>query len=123
MAIHEGSCHCGAVKFRVDVMDEAREVLDCNCTICTKKGFLHLIVEQPRFTLLAGEDHLITYSFGTHVAQHMFCRTCGIQPFYKPRSHPDGWDINARCLDTPLAFWRVMPFDGANWEDNVERIR
>lgn len=123
MATHEGSCHCGAVQFRVEVADDKRDVFDCNCTICKKKGFLHLIVEEAHFTLLAGDEHLITYTFGTHVAKHMFCSTCGIQPFYRARSHPDDWDINVRCLATPLSHWHVKPFDGVNWEDSVERIR
>jgi hypothetical protein len=98
-------------------------VLDCNCTVCKKKGILHLIVEESRFQLLQGSEHLILYSFGTHVAKHMFCSTCGMHPFYRPRSHPTGWDVNARCLDAPLSHWRVKPFDGAHWEDAVDSIR
>jgi hypothetical protein len=117
----EGSCHCGALRFAVDVGDDERDVLDCNCSICTRKGFLHLIVEEQHFTLLAGEPRI--YTFGTHTAKHMFCARCGIQAFYRPRSHPNAWDVNARCLDVPLAYWRVHPFDGANWEQSVDAIR
>ena len=102
---------------------ETREVLDCNCTICAKKGFLHLIVPSDQFTLVSGVDRIITYSFGTHVAQHMFCSVCGIHAFYRPRSHPDSWDVNVRTLNVPLGYWNVKAFDGANWEDNVELIR
>lgn len=121
--VFTGACHCQAVSFRVEVEDDARDVLDCNCSICTKKGFLHLIVSEDRFTLVSGANRLVTYSFGTHVAKHLFCSTCGIHAFYRPRSHPDSWDINVRCLDVPLSYWNVRPFDGANWERAVDSIR
>jgi hypothetical protein len=116
---YEGSCHCRAITFRVET--DQREVLDCNCSICTKKGLLHLIVPEQAFTLLRGEP--ATYTFGTHTAKHHFCATCGVHPFYRPRSHPDSWDVNARCLDVPLAHWTIRAFDGQNWEANVEAIR
>jgi hypothetical protein len=92
-----GGCHCGAVRYRVLV--EKLEVIDCNCSICQKKGFIHLIVPADRFTLLQGQDELITYTFNTGTAKHHFCRNCGIHSFYCPRSHPDGYDVNVRCLD------------------------
>jgi hypothetical protein len=119
---YEGGCHCGAVRFRVEV--EEHEAIDCNCSICAKKGFLHLIVPANRFTLLRGEDRLVTYKFNTGVARHMFCGVCGIHAFYRPRSHPDGWDVNIRCLDDDAASrFAVAPFDGKEWEANVEAIR
>lgn len=117
----EGGCHCGAVRFAV-VVREWR-VLDCTCSICRKKGILHLIVPAEDFSLLRGEEALSTYRFGTGVAQHRFCRTCGMHPFYVPRSHPDGFDVNARCLDAGISRFEVEVFDGANWEENVEGIR
>lgn len=119
----EGGCHCGRVRFRVTT-DEPLVALDCNCTICTKKGILHLIVTKDAFELLSGEGDLTTYTFNTGVAKHTFCRACGMHPFYTPRSHPDGVDVNVRCLDDDaLARFRIESFDGARWEDNVEQIR
>lgn len=119
---YEGSCHCGAVRFRVTV--EVHEVLDCNCSICRKKGFLHLIVPEEAFEILAGEDALSDYRFGTGVARHRFCHLCGIHPFYTPRSHPDAVDVNVRCLDpNVLDRFVVTPFDGERWEENVGAIR
>lgn len=119
---YEGGCHCRAVRFRVDV--ETHDALDCNCSICRMKGFLHLIVEAERFTLLSGSESLTTYTFNTGVAKHMFCRVCGIQPFYRPRSHPEGWDVNVHCLDGDArSKFRIVPFDGENWEANVATIR
>ena len=75
-------------------------------------------------TVGQGAGDLATYTFGTGVAKHTFCSTCGIHPFYTPRSHPDGVDVNVRCLDGDAASrFTVEPFDGQNWEANVERIR
>jgi hypothetical protein len=92
------------LRFAVELEADERDVLDCNCSICTKKGFLHLIVDDAHFTLVAGEPTV--YTFGTHTAKHMFCARCGIHPFYRPRSHPDAWDVNVRCLEVPLPLAR-----------------
>ncbi|MGB8702500.1 MAG: GFA family protein [Thermosynechococcaceae cyanobacterium] len=119
-----GGCHCGAIRFRVRV--ERFEALDCNCSICQKKGFLHLIVPPDQFELLQGTEALQTYTFNTGVAQHHFCRICGIAPFYRPRSHPDQFDVNLRCLDEPLdtllTLFHLQPFDGRRWEQNIDQI-
>jgi len=118
-----GGCHCGAVRFRVVV--RTFEAIDCNCSMCTKKGFLHLIVPPEDFELVSGKDAQTTYTFGTHTAKHHFCKTCGIHAFYEPRSHPGHFDVNVRCLDDTGAVLRftVTPFDGRHWEDNVDEIR
>lgn len=117
-----GGCHCGAVRFRVAL--ETREALDCNCSICRKKGILHYIVPPARFELLQGRDALSTYRFNTGVAQHHFCRHCGMHPFYRPRSHPDSIDVNLRCLDDDLlSTFEIRGFDGRRWEASVHTIR
>jgi hypothetical protein len=117
-----GGCHCGKVRFRVRV--DTFEAVECNCSICTKKGFLHLMVEASAFELLAGKDDLVTYTFNTHVAKHHFCGTCGMHPFYVPRSHPNGFDVNVRCLDDDaMNRFTVSSFDGKHWEDNIEALR
>ncbi|MDF5712482.1 MAG: GFA family protein [Rhizonema sp. NSF051] len=119
---YEGGCHCGAVRFRVEV--DQHKADDCNCSICRKKGFLHLIVAQNKFTLLQGEDVLTTYKFNTGVAQHKFCSICGINSFYIPRSHPDCIDVNVRCLDgDALPQFEIVPFNGQNWEENIHQLR
>jgi Uncharacterized conserved protein len=118
---YEGGCHCGAVRFQVVVNNH--KVDDCNCSICVKKGFMHLIVTQEQFNLLQGEDVLKTYKFNTGVAQHKFCGICGIHAFYIPRSHPDCIDVNVRCLDgNVIENFEIMPFDGANWEENIHKL-
>ena len=113
---HRGGCHCGAVRFEVDAPAEL-ELSECNCSICSRSGYLHLIVPRERFRLLRGEEELGCYRFGTGVARHLFCRTCGIKSFYVPRSHPDGVSVNARCLDEgTVTATRLRAFDGRNWE-------
>lgn len=124
--IFTGGCHCGRIRFRVRA--EALVALDCNCSMCTKKGFLHLIVEKDAFELVSGADALTTYTFNTGVAKHTFCTTCGIHPFYTPRSHPTGVDVNVRCLDpvdgrAAFAHFTVTSFNGAEWEASVGSLR
>ena len=116
MITHKGGCHCGRVRFEV-VAPATLEVSDCNCSICSKSGYLHLIVRADRFKLVSGSEVLTTYSFNTHTAKHLFCSICGIKSFYVPRSHPDGFSINARCLD-PGTVEKIIvtAFDGQNWE-------
>jgi hypothetical protein len=120
--IYAGSCHCGAVAFEVEA-PEALVAQDCNCSICAKAGFLHLIVPKAKFRLLRGAEHLTRYTFNTGVAQHTFCKVCGMKPFYVPRSNPDGIDVNVRCLDTAPASLTIEPFDGRNWEANAEALK
>lgn len=115
---YEGACHCGAVRFEVETSEDI-EVEECNCSICAMSGFLHLIVPRSRFHLIAGEEVLTIYRFNTGVAQHTFCRICGIKPFYIPRSNPDGIDVNARCLRPRPRSISVVEFDGRNWEKNA----
>jgi len=115
----EGGCHCGRVRFRVAA--DLAEVTECNCSICTKKGILHLIVPQEQFELLSGGDDLAVYRFNTGIAQHKFCRHCGMHPFYVPRSDPDKIDVNARCLDdVDVAALQPHCFDGRHWETAIE---
>lgn len=122
MRTYTGGCHCGRVRFEVDT--DLSRVVDCNCSICARKGFLHVIVPATAFRLLSGEDALTTYRFNTGTAQHHFCSHCGIASFYVPRSHPDGFDVNARCLDgVDVSTLHVQPFDGQEWEATVDALR
>ena len=119
---HEGGCHCRRVRFTVLAPAEL-VVEECNCSMCRRSAYWHLIVPRGRFRLLCGADALTTYSFDTHTARHLFCQTCGIESFYVPRSHPDGYSVNARCLEPgTVAAIRVRPFDGQHWEANVDRL-
>jgi hypothetical protein len=100
MAMQEvsGGCHCGQVQFRVRFADPP-ELLNCDCSICTKTGYLHLIAEGADFVLERGREVLTDYRWGSGRAQHLFCETCGIKSFYVPLSHPDAVSVNWRALD------------------------
>lgn len=119
--IFQGSCHCGAVKFEVEAPSEI-EVEKCNCSICSKAGFLHLIVPLTKFKLLTDPAYITTYTFNTGIAKHTFCKICGVKPFYTPRSNPDGIDINVNCLDTKPEKITIVDFDGQNWEANASTL-
>ena len=122
MTTYTGGCHCGRVRFEVTA-PEHLELTRCNCGLCRMTGFLHLIVPRDDFRLLSGEDDLQTYTFNTGVAQHRFCRHCGIKSFYVPRSHPDGISVNANCLDDGVGpGMSIKDFDGANWEQNIDKL-
>lgn len=116
---HRGSCHCGAVVVEVEAPEEI-EAYECNCSMCIRTGFLHLIVPASTFRIVQGEEALSLYTFNTSIAKHYFCRLCGCRPFYVPRSNPDGFSVNVRCLDHgTLKSVTVIPFDGQNWEDHA----
>jgi hypothetical protein len=119
---HSGGCHCGRVRFEV-IAPKSLAVLECNCSICSKAGYLHLLVPVDRFKLLTGDDALKTYSFNTHTAKHLFCSVCGIKSFYVPRSHPDGISVNARCIDSEtIEELTVEPLNGREWEAQYRKV-
>ena len=118
--IYLGGCHCGAVRFELELAEKIT-VYECNCSICRKAGYVHLIVPRSKLRILQGEDSISIYTFNTGVAKHTFCKICGIKPFYIPRSNPDGYSVNLRCLDEKPPIVNIEPFDGRNWE-NAEAI-
>lgn len=117
---YEGACHCGALQFRLNTRPPSA-LLRCNCSICELEDFLHWIMPLSHFEWISGEAN--TYRFGSGVARHTFCPTCGVKPFYFPRSNPDGVSVNARCV--PGLNWRALPvdeFDGQHWEQNAATL-
>ncbi|MBU6319133.1 MAG: GFA family protein [Alphaproteobacteria bacterium] len=121
---HSGGCHCGAVRYETQAPEDI-EVEDCNCSICSKSGYLHLIVPASRFRLLTPRSALLEYRFNTGCARHLFCAVCGVKSFYVPRSNPDGYSVNIRCLDDPRSFRtiRIVPFDGlSDWDAQASRL-
>ena len=116
MVKHTGGCHCGRIRFEL-LAPAHLEVSECNCSICSKSGYLHLTVPASRFKLLAGPEFLTTYQFNTQTAKHFFCAVCGIKSFYVPRSHPEGFSVNVRCLDDgTVEQITVTPVNGREWE-------
>ncbi|GAM25638.1 hypothetical protein SAMD00019534_088130 [Acytostelium subglobosum LB1] len=126
--IYKGGCHCGAIRYEVTVDqiatdDRSLEVVDCNCSICTKKGIIHLIVPKSKFNMTSGHDSLATYTFNTHVAKHHFCSKCGICTHYIPRSNPDGVDVNVRTFDDYYTTkFAITKFDGQHWEQGAHEL-
>ena len=119
-----GGCHCGKVRFEIET--DPSYVSECNCSICRKKGILHHRVSKENFRLLSGESELEEYRFNTGTARHYFCRSCGIHPFTHPRTAPEDYTVNFRCLDdfdldSPTLERRR--FDGQNWEEAVKSHR
>jgi len=118
--VHRGGCHCGRVVY--EVKGPIERVSQCNCSICTMKGYLHWIVSRERFRLLTPQSDLTSYSFNTGVAKHYFCPVCGVASFYVPRSDPDRIDVNLRCVEgIDLARLEPVAFDGRNWEQAMQR--
>lgn len=99
MEKYQGGCHCGAVRFEVEM--ELDRTMVCNCSHCSKKGFILSFVPAGQFTLLSGEDNLAEYRFNTKKIAHLFCKTCGVQSFGRgsDREGNPTVMINVRCLD------------------------
>jgi hypothetical protein len=113
MPTYHGSCHCGRVRFEVDA--DVTRVLQCNCSHCSKAGWLLLQVPPERFRLLAGQEALRPYQFNTHHILHQFCADCGIHPFSRPADAPSTYMVNVRCLDdydVDAAAPEIVHFDG-----------
>jgi hypothetical protein len=120
---HRGECHCGAVQFEFSA-PSAVDVTDCNCSMCRMTGYEHVFVPEAKLRFISGEDALTTYTFNTHAAKHMFCRTCGIKPLYRPRSHPEAWSVNLRCVAAgTMTVARRIAFDGKDWDGNIAALR
>lgn len=117
--IHSGTCHCGAIEIRVEAPADI-DAYECNCSLCERTAFLHLIVPKDALQLVRGAEAITTYTFNSKVAQHYFCKICGCRPFYVPRSNPDGFSVNVRCLDkTTIGKLTIHPYDGKNWGANT----
>ena len=116
MVAHRGGCHCGRVRFEV-LAPPHIQVTECNCSMCARSGYLHLVVPKEQFKLVSGAEVLTLYQFNTGTARHLFCSVCGVKSFYVPRSHPDGYSVNARCIDEgTLEDMTIVRKDGKNWE-------
>jgi hypothetical protein len=112
---YRGGCHCGRIRF--EITTDLTRASQCNCSICTKKGYLHHMVSPADFRLISGADDLATYQFGTMAARHQFCKHCGIAPFYRPRANPANYMVNVRCLEgVDLESLSIVQFDGRSWE-------
>jgi len=123
MNTHKGECHCKKIQFTFKAPASV-SITICNCSICNVSGFQHVFIPHEDFTLLSGESFLKSYRFGSRKAQHMFCTECGVKSFYQPRSHPDKYSINYRCIKKgTLSIQNTIKFDGKNWEKNINSLK
>ena len=123
MKTYNGSCSCSKVTF--EVKTELTRISKCNCSICTKKGIIHHVVDQNQFNLISGKDNLSLYQFGTMRAKHYFCKHCGIHLFNNPRTYPEKVSVNVNCLDDfdlEKEMPKVVKFDGRNWEEAFKSL-
>jgi hypothetical protein len=121
MNTHQGSCHCGRVVFEYE--SAPIPALECNCSICRRKGAIWQAVDSAHFRIVSGQDDLGLYQFGTKTAKHFFCKHCGVSTFSNPRIAPDKWAVNLRCVDdVDLSSFKVLPFDGQNWEQSAQAL-
>lgn len=113
---YRGSCHCEALKFEVSAPRHL-VVWNCNCSICNMRKNWHFVVPKKDFKLIEGKDYITEYNFLTGLARHTFCNKCGVQPFYNPRSNPDGYGITFHCVSKDqIESFEYKCFDGENWE-------
>ena len=116
------SCHCGAVELRATLTHGFDDIGRCTCSFCARRQAAAVTADAASVVVTKGADNLTLYTWGTGTAQHYFCKTCGIKPFYTPRSNPDGIDVNINCLDTEAKSIQVKNFDGRNWEENAHAL-
>ena len=121
MEEYNGNCHCGAIKFKF-LSEKSVKIWKCNCSICKPYDYQHLFIKHKDFNLLSGNQEISSYKFGTKNAEHLFCKICGIKSFYQPRSHPDMYSINLRCVNNPPSVKKIFEFDGSNFEHSIKNI-
>ena len=117
-----GNCHCKRILFEFFCKEEVT-LLECNCSICLPYRYLHLIIDYKKFSLNCNLDQLISYKFRTKVADHLFCKHCGIKSFYKPASHPNSVSINYNSIYNPPKIKAILSFDGKNWDKAVKDLK
>ncbi len=103
---YTGSCHCGDVRFRAEL--DLDDCIVCDCSICVKKGTIAARIDAADFELLTPLEALSQYRFNKRIARHYFCPRCGIHAFHRPRTVPELWAVNARCLDG-VDVWQIRP--------------
>jgi hypothetical protein len=121
MPKYRGSCHCGRVTFELE--GDIRGAIECNCSICRRKGALWHAATEEQLRITSGEEDLGLYQFGTKTAKHYFCKACGMSPFGRPRIDPSRWVVNVRCLEgIDVKSLPVRLFDGEHWEGAAKAL-
>jgi hypothetical protein len=95
--LHKGSCHCKAIEFEIE--SDLDKIMQCNCSICIRKNAKMCMVSKDSIQIIKGKENLTSYKFNTMIAEHFFCKTCGIYTHHNRRSDPNGAAINIGCID------------------------
>ena len=119
---YKGQCHCKKITFDF-LSKDAVTLLECNCSICLPYRYLHLIIENKKFSLNSNLDQLKSYKFRNKVADHLFCKNCGVKSFYKPASHPNCVSINYHSIIKPPKIKEILFFDGKNWDQAIKDLK
>lgn len=120
--VFEGRCHCGAVRFDIELHGGLEDAQRCNCSYCSMNGSVTLTAKDRDLTVVKGFDVLRVYTFGSHSTQHFFCARCGVHTHHQLRRDPKKVAVNVACLEglSPFDFEVVPVADGAAWpEDGV----
>lgn len=109
-----GACHCGAVRFTVELSNGLASARRCTCSMCRMRGALAVTAKLDGLTITQGADKLAAYRFNTRTAEHHFCTNCGIYTHHKRRSNPNELGVNVACLEglSPFDFREIVVFDG-----------
>lgn len=124
MSVLSGSCHCGAVRFIVTLSEDIASARRCDCSLCARRGAVTVSAAKDDITYTAGQDNLTLYQFNTRVAEHYFCKTCGIYTHHRRRSDPDEIGVNLACLEGQTPFLaQVLVYDGQNHPNDIGESR
>lgn len=124
MSVLSGSCHCGAVRFIVTLSEDIASARRCDCSLCARRGAVTVSAAKDDITYTAGQDNLTLYQFNTRVAEHYFCKTCGIYTHHRRRSDPDEIGVNLACLEGHTPFLaQVLVYDGQNHPNDIGESR
>jgi hypothetical protein len=120
-----GACHCGAVRFRVNLTDGLRTARRCTCSYCRMRGAIAVSAQLDDIEMLDGADVLSLYQFNTRAAKHYFCSKCGIYTHHQRRSNPQQYGVNVACLDgmSPFDLDEVPVLDGVNHPNDGGGLR
>ena len=110
----KGSCHCGVIKFKINT--NLRDLRRCNCSICSRKGFVMGSAPIELLTIVSGKKFLSTYKWNTNIAEHYFCKICGINTHHKRRSNPNEYGFNIACIEGFEMSW----IENAPYVDNTK---
>jgi len=114
----EGHCHCGAVRWRLNVKPDW--LTRCNCSYCRRANALwaHADASQVRLDYPAGG--VVRYLQGDRTLVFVSCLSCGCTTHWEAADRESGgrMAVNANMAEpAAITGLRIRRFDGAaSWE-------